>query len=88
MNKLVLFAIIAVLIFVLTYDPKTGTLEKYLQPYDPDANKQMCQDEVYRSQNPDQCKDSNYDAIQFAKSGSAFMNPMSTNSKLGAIIRP
>jgi hypothetical protein len=86
MNKLVLFAIIAVVIFVFTYDPKSGTLEKYLQPYDADKNKNQCQDEAFRAKYPDQCKDVNYDGIQFARS--AFMNPMPTNSKMGAIIRP
>jgi hypothetical protein len=86
MNKLVLFAILAVVLFVLTYDPKSGTLEKYLKPYSPDDNKKQCQDEAFRAKNPGQCKDVNYDAIQFAST--AFMNPMPTNSKMGAIIRP
>ena len=86
MNNLILIAIIAVVIFVLTYDPKSGTLERYLQPYDPDKNKKQCQDEEFRANNPSQCKDSNYDGIQFARS--AFMNPIPTNSKMGAIIKP
>ena len=86
MNKLVLFAIIAVVLFVLTYDPKSGTLEKYLKPYSPDDNKQKCQDETFRAQNPGQCKHVNYESIEFAST--AFANPMPSNSKMGAIIRP
>jgi hypothetical protein len=86
MNKLVLFAILAVVIFVLTYDPKSGTLEKYLKPYSPDDNKKQCQDETFRAQHPDQCKHVNYESIEFAST--AFANPMATNSKMGAIIRP
>ncbi len=86
MNKFILIAIIAVVLFVLTYDPKSGTLERYLQPYESDGSKKQCQDEEFRAKYPDQCKDVNYDAIQFARS--AFMNPMATNSKMGAIIRP
>ena len=86
MNNLILFAIIAVVIFVLTYDPKSGTLERYLQTYDPDKVKNQCQSEEFRAKYPDQCKDANYDGIQFAKS--AFMNPMPTNSRMGAIIKP
>ena len=85
MNKLVLFAIIAVIIFVFTYDPKSGTLERYLQPYDPEKNKNQCQNEKFRAKYPDQCKDANYDGIQFARS--AFMNPVPTNSRMGAIIK-
>ena len=86
MNKLVLIAIIAVILFVLTYDPKSGTLERYLQPYDPDKGKKQCQNDEFRAKYPDQCKDSNYDGIQFASS--AFMNPIPSNSKMGAIIKP
>ena len=86
MNKLVLIAIIAVILFVLTYDPKSGTLERYLQPYDPDKGKNQCQDEEFRAKYPDQGKDSNYDGIQFARS--AFMNPAPSNYKMGAIIKP
>ena len=85
MNKLVLFAIIAVFIFVLTYDPKKGNLERYLHPYNSDK-KSQCQDEEFRAKYPDQCKEANYDGLQFAKS--SFMNPVPTNSKMGAIIRP
>lgn len=86
MNKLVLFAIIAVVLFVLTYDPKSGTLERYLQPYEQSANTKDCQNDQFRANHPDQCKDANYDGLQFARS--AFMNPVSTNAKMGAIIRP
>ena len=85
MNKLVVLAIIVVVIFVLTYDPKSGTLERYLKTYDPEKNKEKCQDEMFRAQNPGQCKDVNYDGIQFAKS--AFMNPIPSNARMGAIIR-
>ncbi len=86
MDKFLFVIVITVVIFLLTYDPKSGTIERYLQAYDPDKKKNQCQDEEFRGKYPEQCKDANYDAIQFAKS--SFMNPMPTNSKMGAIIRP
>ena len=86
MNQLILFAIIAVFIFVLTYDPKTGKIEKYLQSYsaDPATN---CADPTFRSQHPGQCKDATYNGVQFAQPQSAFALPTPSNSKMGAIIR-
>jgi hypothetical protein len=86
MDKFLFVIIIAVVIFLLTYDPKSGTIEKYLHVYDPDKKKKLCQDEEFRGKNPEQCKYANYDAIQFAKS--SFMNPVATNSRMGAIISP
>lgn len=86
MDKFMFVVIIAVVIFLLTYDPKSGTIERYLHAYDPDKKKSQCQDEEFRGKHPDQCKEANYNGIQFASS--TFMNPMPTNSKMGAIIRP
>jgi hypothetical protein len=86
MNQLILFAIIAVLIFVLTYDPKSGNLEKYMSKYSADPAT-GCADPKTRSSGTKSCDDSNYDAIQFAKPNSAFELPEPSNSKLGAIIR-
>jgi hypothetical protein len=86
MDKFMFVVVIAVVIFLLTYDPKSGTIERYLHVYDPDKKKKQCQDEEFRGKYPEQCKEANYNAIQFASS--TFMNPMPTNSKMGAIIRP
>ena len=78
-----MIVILIVVIFVLTYDPKSGTLDRYITG--PTKNSE-CADDVYRGNNPAACKDSEYNAIQFAKSSTAFMKPIPTNSHMGAII--
>lgn len=87
MDKLIMLVILAVVIFMLTYDPKTGNLEKYLKPFNKmnDNQGQGCSDNDFRSKNPGQCKDPAYEDIQFATTD--FMKPTATNSRAGAIIR-
>ena len=80
MDKLVMIVILVVLVFILTYDPKSGTLDKYLKTTD-------CSNDEYRAANPGQCKVAEYDAVQFARAPTAFMKPSPTNSVNGAIIR-
>lgn len=55
--------IILALIFVLTYDPKSKTLEKIINPENYKAP--CCQDEKYRADNPDQCETPYYHGLQF-----------------------
>lgn len=83
MDKLIIIVILIVVVFILTYDPKSGTLNRYLD----NSTSSSCADDIYRGNNPEQCKDSEYDAVQFAKSSTTFMKPIPTNSYKGAIIR-
>ena len=76
--KLIVIVILIAIVFMLTYDPKSGTLDRFIKTQD-------CQDETFRSQNPGACKNVNYESIQFAST--QFMKPMPTNSENGAIIR-
>jgi hypothetical protein len=81
MNLITIVFLIAI-VFMLTYDPKSGTLDKFIKSAPVEGD---CQDETFRSQNPGACKDVNYESIQFAST--KFMKPMATNSVSGAIIR-
>ena len=76
-----MIVILIVIIFVLTYNPKSGTLDKYISG---PVEKTGCADNIFRANNPAACKDSEYNAVQFA---TTFMKPAPTNSRLGAIIR-
>ena len=79
--KLIVIVFLIAIVFMLTYDPKSGTLDRFIKSTPPPD----CQDETFRSQNPGACKDVNYESIQFAST--QFMKPMPTNSVNGAIIR-
>ena len=82
MNKLIYVAIAITIVFMLTYDPKSGTLDKYLAKPE---QKDRCQDDVYRGNNPAQCQASHYDAVQFAKA--TYNAPSQNGTSMGAIIR-
>lgn len=70
------WTIIALLafVFVLTYDPKSRTLEKIVDPKvvttDPKTGKH--------------CEDAHYDAVQFGKA--AYECPIPGRTRMGAII--
>ena len=76
-----MIVILIVLVFILTYDPKSGTLDKFLN------NSTGCANDNFRANNPEQCEIPDYNAVQFAKAPTAFMKPTSTNSFNGAMIR-
>ena len=79
--NLIMIVFLVAIVFMLTYDPKSGTLDRFIKT----NPTQDCQDETFRSQNPGACKNVNYESIQFAST--QFMKPMATNSENGAIIR-
>ena len=76
-----MIVILIVLVFILTYDPKSGTLDKYF------STSSDCANDNFRANNPEQCEIPEYNAVQFAKAPTAFMKPTPTNSFKGAIIR-
>jgi hypothetical protein len=80
-------AIIAVIIFVLTYDPKSGTLDKFITP-DENPKKKCCSDPNCVAKNPGQCKNVHYEAIQFAGDVPSGFTTSDATSMGGAILGP
>ena len=66
MNLTYILAFLAV-IFVLTYDTKTGRLEKFmgLKPQQ-EAAKTCCNNNDYMANNFVQCENAHYEGVQFA----------------------
>jgi hypothetical protein len=58
-KMLLLFALLA-FVFCITYDPKSGTLEKFIEP------NSCCSNVEYRARNPVQCEPPYYQGVQFA----------------------
>ena len=71
MDRIIWVAIFIIVLFVLTYDPNTKTLEKYIM-VDPikrikeDKGKLCCGATDYRADNPQQCENAYYRGVQFA----------------------
>jgi hypothetical protein len=68
MDKCLSLLIVIIVIFVLTYNPKTGNLEQYiLNPKSPpqEPQKPCCSDTDYRADHPVQCRASYYQGLQF-----------------------
>ena len=67
MDKLLCIAIVVVIIFVLTYNPKSRTLEKYIkkkEKYEPKKKKPCCSVTDYRAEHPVQCEPPYYLGLQ------------------------
>jgi len=86
MNKIIWIAIFVIILFVLTYDPKSGTLEKYILIDPQQKQKQIKENDKlsggvndYRS-----CENTRYQDIQFAE-----LNPtcsMQNQTVVGGVI--
>lgn len=64
--KLWQLAIIVAIIFIVTYDPKSGTLEKFLNSPEVEQPKdESCSSVDYMARHPDHCEDARYDSVQF-----------------------
>jgi uncharacterized protein YxeA len=88
MDKLVYILIAVVVLFILTYNPKSGTLNKFLHEKEAPKKKQCCDDEQCRAQNPSQCKYMRYGALQFDQPPPGFENTRGPATSMGAIIGP
>ena len=71
MDKIIWIAIFVMVLFVLTYDPNTKTLEKYImvdpiQKVKETKDKLCCGSNDYRADNPQQCENAYYRGLQFA----------------------
>lgn len=70
MDRLIWLAIFATVLFVLTYDPKAKTLEKYISPVtqtQTQKGKLCCGATDYRADHPQQCENAYYRGLQFAE---------------------
>jgi hypothetical protein len=88
MNTFLWIIIVAVIIFMLTYNPEKGVLNKVLAselnikaPPTPSC----CSDDTYRAKNPGRCEDPHYNGLQFANPNYACPTD-SDRTKMGAII--
>ena len=89
MVKLAHPALVAVIIFVLTYDPKSGTLANIIQgPSKQNPNKKCCEDPTCVAKHPGQCKNVHYEAIQFAGDVPSGFTTSNASSWGGAILGP
>ena len=90
MDKLMWVLILAAIIFVLSYDPKSGTLNKFVElnrPRPQEEKKLCCGSNDYRSVNSDQCDSAYFQNLQFA--GDTVACPVNKiNSWKGAIFGP
>jgi len=87
MKAWLVICIIAI-IFVISYDPSSGTLEKYLlsgpKNYPAETNK-GCANNEFRANNPDPCENSAYQSVQFGTQPKD-TPPRIPESYLGAIV--
>ena len=66
MNLTYILAFLAV-IFVLSYDTKSGMIERFMGAKPPAAqNKTCCNDNTYMATHPVQCENAHYQGQQFA----------------------
>jgi hypothetical protein len=84
MDKLMWLLVIVAVIFVLSYNPKSGTLEKFVELTNT-PQKTCCASNDYRSANSEQCENSYYQNLQFG--GDAVACPRKpSNSWKGALL--
>jgi hypothetical protein len=95
MVKLLHIAIIVIVIFVLTYDPKSGTLDNIINDPAPKSannnNKDQancCEDPSCAAKNPEQCKDIRYGSLQFVDNVPSGFTTTNSSSWGGAILGP
>lgn len=70
MDTWIFMIVIVSFLFIITYDPKKGSLEKYIIPQKEQMNgskKAPCCNKVkYRANHPGQCESAYYQGLQFA----------------------
>jgi len=95
MVKLLHIAIIVIVIFVLTYDPKSGTLDKIINEPEPgtknqnqNPNKKCCEDPNCIAKHPGQCKNVRYESLQFVGDVPSGFTTSNASSWGGAILGP
>jgi len=66
MNQFVNILVLLAFLFVLTYDPKSRTLETFIEGPPSDKRGGCCSRANYRADNPLQCEPPYYQGLQFA----------------------
>ena len=84
MDNLVWVLVLCSIIFVLSYDPKSGMIEKFKNMAPTQDKGKCCGASDYRANNPDQCESSYYQSLQFA-SDTVACPAKSNNEWKGAI---
>ena len=92
MNTWIWALFVIVFVFLLTYDPKSGTMKSTIasvsgtgvSPSGTGAS--CCADDTFRAQNPKKCEDPHYNGVQFANPVYACPTAPDT-AQMGAIIR-
>jgi len=90
MVKLLHLAIIVIVIFVLTYDPKSGTLDNIINEptKNQNPNKKCCEDPNCIAKHPGQCKNVRYESLQFVGDVPSGFTTSDASSWGGAILGP
>lgn len=87
MVSLVWIVAIVVFVFLITYNPSSGTLNKVIgRSNSPVGAGTGCSNDTYRAQNARKCEDPHYNGIQFANPEYATPEGPDRTS-MGAIIR-
>ena len=85
MVSLVWIVAIVVFVFLITYNPSSGTLNKVIRN-NSGVGPSGCSNDTYRAQNARKCEDPHYNGIQFANPEYATPDGPDRTS-MGAIIR-
>jgi len=94
MNTWIWALFVIVFVFLLTYDPKSGTMKSTIASVSgtgvssnsSGVAPSCCADDTFRAQNPKKCEDPHYNGVQFANPEYTCPTAPDT-AKMGAIIR-
>jgi hypothetical protein len=93
MNTWIWALFVIVFVFLLTYDPKSGTMKSVIGSVGGSSGgtgtrvgASCCADDTFRAQNPKKCEDPHYNGVQFANPEYTCPTAPDT-AQMGAIIR-
>lgn len=95
MNTWIWALFVIVFVFLLTYDPKSGTMKSVIGTVSSSSSgtgsnsgtgATCCADDTFRAQNSKKCEDPHYNGVQFANPAYACPTAPDT-AQMGAIIR-
>lgn len=79
------FFVILAILFVLTYDPKSGTLDRFINEPSTKNGPQCCSKTEYRANHPVQCEPPYFQGVQFGNTELGCPTRM-PNVNMGAIV--
>ena len=65
-DKLVWVIVVLAIIFLITYNPGSGTLNNIIAPQAKTQTSTCCANDDFRAKNPKKCEDPHYNGVQFA----------------------